>query len=130
MHASLTHFSIAVALATGIPLLAQTPSPSAEQPPTQKPTSPAAAQAGETMLTGCLRSNRADQGPAHSKGVVFTLEVTEATDAQLTEGGAEGHPARYDGLQATTADSAACAPCNQWALRNLRASTSSGRGSP
>ena len=111
------------------PLLAQTPSLSAEQSPTQKPTSPAA-QAGETMLTGCLRSNRADQGPADSKGVVFTLEVTEATDTQLTEGGTAGHPARYDGLQAATADSAPCAPWNQWALRNLRASTSSGRGSP
>ena len=72
MHKSLTHFSIAITLAIGIPLLAQTPPPSTGQPPTQKPTTSATAQAGETMLTGCLRSNRADQGAADSKGVVFT----------------------------------------------------------
>ena len=96
MHASFTRFSIAVALATGIPLLAQTPSPSTGQPPTQKPTSPATAQAGETMLTGCLRSSHADQGAADSKGVVFTLEVTEATGtrpAPSLEAGAPPPPA-------------------------------------
>ena len=101
MHKSLTHFSITIALVTGIPLLAQTAPPSTGQPPTQKPTTSATAQAGETMLTGCLRSNRADQGAADSKGVVFTLEVTEATGARPAPSEA-GAPSPPTGASKTT----------------------------
>lgn len=65
MRQSISNLCVAVLLATGAALAAQTPA------------APAAAKGGDTVLLGCIRSTRADAGNADPKGNVFTLEVTE-----------------------------------------------------
>jgi hypothetical protein len=95
-----TQFSLAVLLAGGVPLLAQTPSqppgqpsgqppqtpPATQRPTTEKPTSTMAG--AETTLTGCVRTQRADTGAADTKGNIYTLEVSPGTGRG--EGAASG----------------------------------------
>ena len=87
MHQRFTQLSLAVLLAGGVPLLAQTPSqppsqptqpPTTQRPTTQQPTS---SMGTETTLTGCVRTQRADAGAADTKGNVYTLEVTPGAGA-------------------------------------------------
>src|SRR5687767_935450 len=92
-----TQLSLAVLLAGGVPLLAQSPSqppgqppqtpPATQRPTTEKPTSTMAAGA-ETTLTGCVRTQRADTSAADTKGNIYTLEVSPG--AGRGEGAASG----------------------------------------
>ncbi len=108
MHRSVLHFSLALALASGTTLVGQAPPPVPQQPITQPPATqpepkmPTTAQAGDTMLTGCLRSSRADTSTADSKGNVFTLEVTEAGATKPSPSPEAGAPSRPMAASKTT----------------------------